>query len=249
VIRSRSAAEREGAQDALATVATELGSLYHYNFSVTTNMIEADARRQVGPTQLIFSLVGARRLRLRADRDALLHARADDGNGPYLTQADVDTADKLTGVAEAQPRVRETVEIRFTQAGGREQIVYRHILANLEDNHLKKAPAALKHLEAKGHVAGMTKAASYLLTFTEFSTMRHYIGRPRRLDGVGLDRACRRRSDQGGLRVRDLGHLRAVEHEGGRVGQRRPWRALYAAQPKRDLGSGSAIPTASGAAT
>ena len=63
----------------------------------------------------------------------------------------------------------------FHKSGSSRKQVYRHILANLNDAHLAKSPGALAHLQAKGQVAGMTKAASYLLTFGEFSTMRKYI--------------------------------------------------------------------------
>src|SRR4051812_49642148 len=42
-------------QGALKTVATELESLYHSNFSVTMNMITAMREGEL-PTQLIFSL-------------------------------------------------------------------------------------------------------------------------------------------------------------------------------------------------
>ena len=39
-------------------------------------------------------------------------------------------------------------------------------MANLDDEHLKKdRRRALEHLESKGSVAAMTKAASYLLSF------------------------------------------------------------------------------------
>jgi len=48
-------------------------------------------------------------------------------------------------------------------------------MANLDDAHIKTDPSALKHLEKKGTVSGMTKAASYLLTFDEFQTMRKYV--------------------------------------------------------------------------
>ena len=53
--------------------------------------------------------------------------------------------------------------------------IHRHIGANLSDEAIKKAPGVLAHLEAKGHVAAMTKAASYLLWRDDFVTMRTYL--------------------------------------------------------------------------
>jgi hypothetical protein len=40
---------------------------------------------------------------------------------------------------------------------------------------LKKEPALLRHLERKGPVVAMTKAASYLLWRPDFSLMRQYL--------------------------------------------------------------------------
>jgi hypothetical protein len=53
--------------------------------------------------------------------------------------------------------------------------VHRHIAANLNDPNLAKQPALLRHLEAKGRVTAMTKAASYLLWRPDFSTLRNYL--------------------------------------------------------------------------
>jgi hypothetical protein len=53
--------------------------------------------------------------------------------------------------------------------------VHRHIAANLADAHLKADPSVLRHLEAKGKVAAMTKAASYLLCGEGFSRIRGYL--------------------------------------------------------------------------
>ncbi|HEU0030713.1 MAG TPA: hypothetical protein VFQ53_08770 [Kofleriaceae bacterium] len=157
---------------ALATVATELESLYTSNFSKTMNMINAMRGGQL-PTQLIFSLsalhmhgyelVGMKYFQLTPKGE--LH---------YLTDADAARAER---VSDAGWRNRQfaNVELRFKKPGSKHEQIYRHIMANLDDPHLAKYKAPLLHLEAKGHVAAMTKAASYLLTFPEFSTMRRYV--------------------------------------------------------------------------
>jgi hypothetical protein len=81
-------------------------------------------------------------------------------------------------VSKARPQTRNrifaNVEIQFRRPGGRIQ-VYRHIQQNLDNDHLKVDPRTLKHLEAKGTIAGMTKAASYLLSWDSFSKMRDYL--------------------------------------------------------------------------
>ncbi|MBC7975133.1 MAG: hypothetical protein H7138_09125 [Myxococcales bacterium] len=159
---------------ALAVVATELGSLYRANFSVTMNMIGAMRGGEL-PTQLIFSL-SALVIHGYEPTSLRYFKLAPDGTPSYLTDADVERLAKLTDVGKRN-REYANVELTFRRQGGagaREQ-VYRHIQANLDDAHLKADPAALRHLEAKGTVAAMTKAASYLLTFGDFQTMRSYV--------------------------------------------------------------------------
>ncbi|MEO8549947.1 MAG: hypothetical protein ABI678_08230 [Kofleriaceae bacterium] len=167
-------ARLDGAQlkKALGTVEKELGSLYKSNFSVTMNMIGA-MRSGTLPTQLIFSL-SALWLHGYEPTSLRYFKLTPQGDIAYLTDKDVETAEKIV---DAGPRNREfaNVELRFHKTGSKHEQVYRHILANLDDAHLKKDPAALAHLEKKGHVAGMTKAASYLLTFDEFKKMRQYV--------------------------------------------------------------------------
>ena len=216
---------------ALATVATELKSLYRASYSVTMNMIGAMRGGKL-PTQLIFSLsalhlhgyepVSLRYFRLEAD-----------GSIRYLTDEDLAAIDKLSDVGRRN-KALANVELRFKKAGSAREQVYRHIMANLNDKHLATDPAALRHLEAKGKVAGMTKAASYLLSFGEFSTMRKYI----------VDHVDWMVSDSTGLPPK-YGQPAGFEYEtwgeyassnmkaGGSVTPE--WKALYAAQPKRKL--------------
>jgi hypothetical protein len=157
---------------ALVTIEKELGSLYKSNFSVTMNMIGA-MRSGTLPTQLIFSLSA---LSLHGyEPTALRYFKLSaDGNVEYMTDAEVATAEKITN-AGARNRQFANVEFRFHKIGSTHEQIYRHILANLDDAHVKKDPSALAHLEKKGHVAAMTKAASYLLTFDEFKQMRQYV--------------------------------------------------------------------------
>jgi len=158
---------------ALKKVEYELKFLYRVNFSNTINMIDA-MREGSLPTQLIFGLsalkihgyeiVAVRYFRL--EPDGALH---------YLDDAEVAAAPPAD---KARPQVRNrifaNVEVQFKKPDGRTQ-VYRHIQQNLDNEHLKSDPRVVKHLEAKGTIAGMTKAASYLLSWDSFSIMRDYL--------------------------------------------------------------------------
>ncbi len=162
-----------GLDRALATIQYELHFLYVVNFSNTMNMIDAMRGGQL-PTQLVFGLSA-----LQVHGFEVVSLRyfklADDGSIIYLTDADVEKAPEPTrGSADLRNRIFANAEIRFRKPGGRIQI-YRHLQVNLDNDHLKKDPRALKHLEAKGPIAAMTKAASYLLSWDAFSTIRSYL--------------------------------------------------------------------------
>lgn len=67
------------------------------------------------------------------------------------------------------------VEVAFVPRGqpGAPRRLHRHLAANLANDALP--PGVLKHLEAKGRVTAMTKAASYLLWREAFSVVRDYL--------------------------------------------------------------------------
>jgi hypothetical protein len=166
---------------ALAKVQYELRFLYKVNFSNTLNMIEA-MRGGALPTELIFGLSA---LKLHGfELVALRYFNlGEDGSLQYLTDDDVrkapDPAKK--GTAGKRNLVFANAEVRFRRPGGRVQ-VWRHIRKNLGDRTSKGIGDGLaadgrtiKHLEAKGPVAGMTKAASYLLSWDSFSIIRGYL--------------------------------------------------------------------------
>ena len=67
-------------------------------------------------------------------------------------------------------------ELVFRPAGKSGPLrIHRHIAANLRDDYLKKNPSVLRYLERLGHVAAMTKAASYCLWSPYFSRIRNYL--------------------------------------------------------------------------
>ena len=216
---------------ALATVATELSSLYRANFSVTMNMIGAMRGGQL-PTQLIFSL-SALALHDYEPTSMRYFKLTPEGDMQYLTTADFEAIDKIAAVGKRNHALAN-VEIRFKKKGGSKEQIYRHIQANLDDAHLAKEPAALAHLKKKGQVAAMTKAASYLLSFDGFNTMRKYI----------TDNVVWMVSDSTGLPPK-YGTPAGFEYEtwgqyeesnmkaGGGVTP--AWKAMYKAQPRREL--------------
>jgi len=166
----------------LAKVEYELKFLYRVNFSNTMNMIEA-MRAGTLPTELIFALSamkihGYEIVRLRYFKIN------DDGTIHYLDDKDIAKAGDPTKVKpETRNFVFANAELEFKRPGGRVQI-WRHIRANLGDEEskgigpgLKKDPRVLKHLELKGDIAAMTKAASYLLSWDSFSLMRNFLSK------------------------------------------------------------------------
>ena len=216
---------------ALAVVAKEISSLYRSSFSVTMNMIGAMRGGQL-PTQLIFSL-SALTIHGYEPISMRYFKLAKDGTINYLTDDDLAKIDKIKDVAKRN-RALGNVEIKFKKAGGTREQTYRHIMANLDDDHIKSDPSALAHLEKKGAVAGMTKAASYLLTFGVFKKMRQYV----------IDHVEWMVSDSTGLPPK-IGEPAGFEYEthgtyeasnmaaGGPVTPQ--WKALYKVQPKREL--------------
>jgi len=218
-------------RSSLATVATELRSLYRANFSVTMNMIGAMRAGKL-PTQLIFGLSA---LTIHGYEPVSLRyfQLTTDGSVRYLTTADLERIDAIKDVGKRN-RELANIELRFKKQGSTREQVYRHIMANLDDKHLAADPSALRHLERKGNVAAMTKAASYLLSFDTFATMRKYL----------IDHVQWMVSDSTGLPPK-YGKPAGFEYEthgeyassnmkaGGEVTP--AWRAMYAEQPKRPL--------------
>lgn len=71
----------------------------------------------------------------------------------------------------------DNAELRFRKRGSPDApvITYRHLRANLDDTNWKRRADLRAHLDAKGRIAAMTKAASFLLWSSEFSGIRDYL--------------------------------------------------------------------------
>jgi len=139
------------------------------------------------PAPLVFALMGLA-LHDRELVDVRSFTLDDDGAIHYLTADDVAALDAT--LATVTPPLKRrmqsnaafgNVEVRFRRpapspdaAPGPIQ-VFRHIRANLADDHFGPETPLGRHLAAKGPVAAMTKAASYLLWRKPFSHIRDYL--------------------------------------------------------------------------
>lgn len=205
--------------------------LYRRNYSHTMDMIDFMRGAKL-PTQLIFSL-SALSLYGYEPTSMKYFTLADGGAIKYLTKADLDAADKLKDVGKRNMAL-SNVEIKFRKIGSKREQTFRHLVANLDDQHLKKSPQALEHLIKKGRVSAMTKAASFLLMFDGFNTMRKYL----------IDQVDWMVSDATGLSPK-YGKPAGFEYETHGTFERSEmdagapfspiWAAEFKAQPKRDL--------------
>jgi hypothetical protein len=163
---------------ALQQLRLHIRKLFEKAHSRTDNLgLEA---KSVIPGEVAFALVGlhAHGLVPVSMRYFLLEP---DGALRYLTDEDVAKADASKSPAAAA-RVFRNVEIRFRAErkdglpGGEGDVRgFRHMAMNLSDKSLQADPSTLRHLEAKGNVAVMTKAASHLLWLDDFSMIRNYL--------------------------------------------------------------------------
>jgi hypothetical protein len=217
---------------ALRKVQDELKFLYRVNFSNTINMIDA-MRQGVLPTQLIFGLSA---LKIHGyEVVALRYFKLEnDGQIHYLDDKEVAAA---PAPDKAKPQVRNRIfanaEIQFRKPGGRIQ-VYRHIQWNLDNDHLKQDPRVLKHLEAKGAIAGMTKAASYLLSWDSFSTMRDYLTKHVTWMVSDATGVAPKWGKPAGFEYETYGAFMGPHIEAG-SSIAKDWRVEFEAEPKREL--------------
>jgi hypothetical protein len=216
---------------ALQQVEYELKFLYRVNFSNTLNMIGA-MRAGSLPTQLIFGLSA---LKIHGYEVVKLRYFTinPDGTLHYIDDADLANAPDTKVRAARRNRVFANAEVQFRRPGGRIQ-VYRHIQQNLDDVHLQKDPRVLKYLEAQGEVSGMTKAASYLLSWDQFRKIRGYL-----LDHVqwmvsDATGIAPKWGKPAGFTYETYGVFRGPHIPAGNSISKN-WRQLFEEQPKRDL--------------
>jgi len=183
-IRTIDTIKKDQLEKDLATTTKSIHRLYSSAYSATQNLMIASHSEL--PGTIMFALAGLavhdmEPLQLRYfDLDA-------DGNVHYLTTEEMDAREKDIDAHRKKKHSRHfwyeqssafaNVEITFRPRGDTKATprVYRHILANLDNSHLQADERLLKHLRQKGGVAVMTKAASFLLWWPDFSQIRDHL--------------------------------------------------------------------------
>jgi hypothetical protein len=233
-IRGFAGLNKKQLKTSLDSTREHLRCLLAVSHSKTTNL-KAGSRSSL-PGEIAFALAAFSVFDL--EPVTLRYFRLDaQGNVVYLQAGELGEV----GVPRAKdaPNPFANVEITFRprQDGSAPQApvrTYRHIAANLDDKHfLANQPLAL-HLAAKGDVAALIKAASYLLWFEGFSHIRAYL----------LDHAVWMLSDSTGIPP-SLARAAGFEQEsygifhGPMLAQyshyRRELQALWRAGPRRML--------------
>jgi hypothetical protein len=136
-----------------------------------TDNLDKEAHTEL-PGEIVFALAAL--VVHRREPVALRYFRlSPDGAIDYVTQADIAGAKSV-----ADRRALFTnAELSFRAIGvpSAPVQVLRHIGYNLDDAHLAGDKSLLAHLDRKGKVAAMTKAASHLLWSDHFSIIRGWL--------------------------------------------------------------------------
>jgi hypothetical protein len=156
-----------------------LGKLLEKVHSRTVNL-DMESKSDL-PGEVVFSMVG---LALYGYEPVSLRYFKFNADGTlrYLDTNDIETAEKDGAAKKRKPTDIEAdlfgnMELQFRKKGDPKAPIktLRHVAGNLDDKHMKADPSLLKHLEAKGKVTAMTKAASHLLWSDDFSIIRQYL--------------------------------------------------------------------------
>jgi hypothetical protein len=169
-------------------IGTEIRRLYRSAHS-TTKSLQAASHAEL-PGTIMFALAG---LAVHGMEPVALRYFdiEPDGSLSYLsaTQLEQRAADlvakklgqtppkKITHYWYEQVSAFANVEIQFRPRGDARAPLrtYRHIVANLDDSHMAADDRVLRHLRGKGKVSVMTKAASFLLWYDDFTKIRDYL--------------------------------------------------------------------------
>lgn len=173
-------AKKGALSGSLSAYRTAVEGLLALNDSTSDNM--QDLERGGIPGQLSFHLTGM--AALGYEPVSLKYFQlGPDGAVRYVTQADVDALAKHLAKKKqgtwTDPDFSEAyanMELAFRKVGEPHAplVVFHHIAANLGDKAFVGS-ALQKHLQAKGKIVAITKAASYLLWSSGFSGIRDYL--------------------------------------------------------------------------
>jgi hypothetical protein len=172
----------------LGTIGRDIRRLYRSAYS-TTKSLQAAAYSEL-PGSLMFALAGLAVFDFEPVSLRYFDINPDGSLG-YLSNDELER--RVTAVKRTQKTKKRfdaskhlwlemesvfaNVEIQYRMRGDATAPLrtYRHILANLDDAHMTADDRVLAHLRAKGKVSVMTKAASFLLWWDEFSQIRDYL--------------------------------------------------------------------------
>jgi hypothetical protein len=198
-----------------------------------TDNLDKEAHTEL-PGELLFALAalvvhGAEPVSLRYFR------LRPDGSLAFVSEEDIASARRTP---KALRKLFENAELRFRRVGdaGNAVQVLRHIAFNLDDQSLRADPALLAYLDRQGKVAAMTKAASHLLWSSHFSLIRGWL----------LDHTDWMVSDSTGIPPRFAKPAGFAQQTYGTFdgpaafglyndGDGRDFKALFKAQPSREL--------------
>jgi hypothetical protein len=162
---------REEMEAALTDVRQAIRNLLAVSHS-KTSLMKKLARGRI-PGQLTYTLEAMALMRFEPVSMRFFRLRPDGGID-YLSERDLQI---VYPAGPAREAAFNNVEIEFVPQGQADapRRTFRHIAANLADKHLAADPCVLRHLEQKGEITAITKAASYLLWWKEFSAIRGYL--------------------------------------------------------------------------
>ena len=172
--------DRKHLASALSAYRDAIEGLLSLNDSTTDNMRKLE--KGGIPGQLSFHITGMTALGFEPVSLKFFRL-ADDGAIHYYTAAEIDelapkTAKKIKeGWVDTDfSQAFTNMELTFRKVGDASAplVIHRHIAANLATKAFKGSPLE-KYLVARGKVAAMTKAASYLLWSDNFTAIRDYL--------------------------------------------------------------------------
>ena len=197
------------------------------------NMIGA-MRDGALPTQLIFSL-SALAIHGYEPTSVRFFRVGADGTLAYLTDDDVAKAAKITDPG-AHNRAYANVEIKFKTKGAKAaaEQTYRHILANLDDAHIKERSAAARAPRGEGSGRDDDEGGELPALVRRLRQDAEVRRGSRGVDGETRPGLAPKWGTPAGFEYETYGEW-GKPNMNAAMSIAPSWKALFAAQPKREL--------------